>query len=72
MRHGYHSPNIGAAVSPSKFQILGSELGCYFCNDITAPGNVSSILNTMKPLSIDQILAYPMTKLYEITQYLKD
>ena len=42
MRHGVREeddkldkPVIGVAVIP------GSQLGCYFCNDVVAPGDVS-------------------------------
>lgn len=43
MRHGVRSDEFEAKdpeVDGLKC-IAGSKLGCYFCNDVTAPGNVS-------------------------------
>lgn len=44
MRHGANiDSNIlseTACCSEGIKSIPGNELGCYFCNDITAPGNV--------------------------------
>ena len=46
MRHGSRPAGVscpGAAVSCDPRQpIDGAELGCYFCNDVVAPGNVST------------------------------
>lgn len=44
MRHGVSSDD----ESPPDFNarsIPGRHLGCYFCNDVTAPGNVSLALS---------------------------
>jgi ubiquitin-like modifier-activating enzyme ATG7 len=44
MRYGRKNGDAVAKVeaSSTRFQkISGTELGCYFCNDVTAPGNVS-------------------------------
>lgn len=45
MRHGIHGDYEGECSSLLKDKIFdvipGSQLGCYFCNDITAPGNVN-------------------------------
>lgn len=45
MRHGVAT---GTTVSPARGTkyIPGSQLGCYFCNDVTAPGNVSAFYLT--------------------------
>ena len=40
MRHGFLPPQVGLELSPSESlltHIPGSELGCYFCNDVVAP-----------------------------------
>ena len=38
MRHGYRPPNGGQKQTRPLFNhIPGSELGCYFCNDVVAP-----------------------------------
>jgi ubiquitin-like modifier-activating enzyme ATG7 len=47
MRHGVKTldPNKDLPAKnsmPSNSAVPGNQLGCYFCNDIVAPGNVSS------------------------------
>ncbi|CAD5220038.1 unnamed protein product [Bursaphelenchus okinawaensis] len=37
MRHGVRSTVPSPSADPS--EVSGSELGCYFCSDVTAPGN---------------------------------
>lgn len=48
MRHGSRQITSVNDTTPDKVPglkcIEGGHLGCYFCNDITAPGNVSVIL----------------------------
>lgn len=51
MRHGSRRDFIGDTleviednVIPGLKCINGRDLGCYFCNDITAPGNVGFIV----------------------------
>lgn len=45
MRHGSNqtdpTPSSSSSVINGLKCIDGNHLGCYFCNDITAPGNVS-------------------------------
>ena len=43
MRHGVKSDELAESeeVQAINSRIPGSKLGCYFCNDIVAPGNVS-------------------------------
>lgn len=47
MRHGSH-PEMpvqlegSSSITNGLKCISGDQLGCYFCNDITAPGDVSS------------------------------
>lgn len=36
MRHGYHSSEV---PSVSETYVHGCDLGCYFCSDVTGPGN---------------------------------
>jgi ubiquitin-like modifier-activating enzyme ATG7 len=43
MRHGVKSDDaINFTPDCSDKSIPGYKLGCYFCNDVTAPGNVST------------------------------
>lgn len=52
MRHGYTGPlnnpeqtaTAAAAASSVTKLVEGSQLGCYFCSDVVAPGNVSRYL----------------------------
>ena len=54
MRHGYTGPSnnpeqtatasVAAASSSVTKLVEGSQLGCYFCSDVVAPGNVSRYL----------------------------
>lgn len=47
MRHGSRKSSAGVDAETATTELAGlkcidgSKLGCYFCNDITAPGNVS-------------------------------
>ena len=45
MRHGFKSgeDNPVKPVFSSTMSIPGDQLGCYFCNDVVAPGNVSKM-----------------------------
>lgn len=48
MRHGImmdNSPEKSSTNCPEGLKyISGFQLGCYFCNDVTAPGNVRIVL----------------------------
>jgi ubiquitin-like modifier-activating enzyme ATG7 len=45
MRHGMKSGDASNFTPDcSDKSIPGHKLGCYFCNDVTAPGNVSTVL----------------------------
>lgn len=41
MRHGIGGQNPEEPTPVNNTWIAGENLGCYFCNDVTAPGNVS-------------------------------
>ena len=45
MRHGLKtgSPTVVPKEFSMDMVIPGDQLGCYFCNDVVAPGNVSII-----------------------------
>ena len=48
MRHGLKKESTEAGgekltISSEKARIPGHQLGCYFCNDVVAPGNVSKV-----------------------------
>lgn len=46
MRHGAHrkgeNVDSDSSIHGDYKTIRGEELGCYFCSDVTAPGNVSN------------------------------
>lgn len=49
MRHGIRSDQESGDEEIGGLKcIAGSKLGCYFCNDVTAPGNVSIKFNLQK------------------------
>lgn len=53
MRHGSTHEQVGDAGEACKEIaglkcIPGQQLGCYFCNDVTAPGNVSEVRGSKK------------------------
>ncbi|KAG6441549.1 hypothetical protein O3G_MSEX001900 [Manduca sexta] len=48
MRHGVCSSSQEGAVSIDNSCVPGGSLGCYFCNDVTAPGN------SLKDRTLDQ------------------
>ncbi|KAJ8937684.1 hypothetical protein NQ318_017121 [Aromia moschata] len=79
MRHGIRNDNLNIEsipkieVSNSKGfkSIRGTDLGCYFCNDVTAPGNTFFMAATMDhaPLLTNFIILYlAVPKLKEPTK----
>lgn len=51
MRHGYQSyDETGTSIHnlPLSKPIPGNHLGCYFCNDVVAPGDVSIFIISLK------------------------
>lgn len=58
-RHGarkLEKHEAGATASASSRRIAGSNLGCYYCNDVVAPGNVSLV----RPLNCFRADAQPI------------
>lgn len=54
MRHGVRNDEFeekDLAIDGLKC-IAGSNLGCYFCNDVTAPGNVSVFILIHKHIEV--------------------
>ena len=48
MRHGLkqaesEAPSCKEEISAAKVRIPGHKLGCYFCSDVVAPGDVSKV-----------------------------
>lgn len=39
MRHGLRDSQSWGAIDAKQTKIAGNQLGCYFCNDVVAPGN---------------------------------
>lgn len=66
MRHGSRAEQL-EENSPTTMTglkcISGARLGCYFCNDITAPGNVSKLLKYYSNLIFESIVYFSCKEL---------
>jgi hypothetical protein len=40
IRHGVLTAETSTTISKSTQMLPGNKLGCYFCNDVVAPGDV--------------------------------
>lgn len=47
-RHGTRRVTVATSPDLTKNCPSGEDLGCYFCNDVTQPGNVSFIIYNKK------------------------
>lgn len=52
MRHGVNGNDGSTQPEPQPNSIPGEKLGCYFCSDVTAPGNVSILIYYLKPSEV--------------------
>ena len=59
MRHGYRpeSQQTAPTLSPTDQGIPGDLLGCYYCNDVVAPTDVSKLLcRSVVPYALKKLL----------------